>query len=75
MPIFLFPAITVKNLDDQTNKWTLEVVPALNPDKTYKLTIVYTGINRNDMHGFYRSSYKKEDGSDRYVRPAIIFRN
>lgn len=44
--------------DNITHKFTVILESPLNKDESYDLNFKYTGKLRNDMTGFYRSSYK-----------------
>ncbi|KAH8149022.1 uncharacterized protein LAJ45_06998 [Morchella importuna] len=61
-----YTPVNVEHTDDiQTTTWTFkDVIPA---GTTATLTIKYTGILNNNMAGFYRSSYKDQDGSTKYM--------
>jgi len=56
----------VKNLDysnynETTNKLTLKITPDEPITKgEYEITLEYTGMHGDDMHGFYRSYYVNE---------------
>jgi len=55
--------------DDTTNIYTLTLRngTTFTPDAIYKIKINYTGYLRDDMAGFYRSSYTTADGEKRWL--------
>jgi hypothetical protein len=56
-----------QSYDDTTNIYTLTLSDGktFRPNKFYKIKINYTGYLRDDMAGFYRSSYTTADGEKR----------
>lgn len=50
-------SIIGNQVDPITEKYTIILTTALEPNQTYTLTFDYTGKLRTDMHGFYLSSY------------------
>lgn len=50
-------SIIGNRVDPITEKYTIILTTALEPNQTYTLTFDYTGKLRTDMHGFYLSSY------------------
>lgn len=53
--------IVSSNFDNVTDKYTLKLAQPLVKDEAYVLSFKYTGNLRNDMIGFYRSSYKNDN--------------
>lgn len=56
--------ITVKDLKLVAKNEQLIIIldePGLTADREYKVKIVYSGEIRNDMTGFYKSSYKDDE--------------
>jgi hypothetical protein len=51
--------------------YTISLQPALEAGQTYVLNITFTGLLRDSLYGFYRSSYKVENGTTVYVLFAI----
>lgn len=52
--------------DPRTHKYTLGLEKALPENRQYVLSLQYVGSLRNDMFGFYRSSYE-EDGQIKWL--------
>jgi hypothetical protein len=52
--------------------YTIRLEPALEAGQTYILDISFTGLFKESLYGFYRSSYKDENGTKLYV--LITFR-
>lgn len=50
-------SIIGNEVDPITEKYTIKLTTALEPNQTYTLTFDFTGKLRTDMHGFYLSSY------------------
>ena len=46
-----------------TDKWTIPLADKLSLTARYVLEVDYTGYMRDDMHGFYRTYYKKNNES------------
>lgn len=59
----LFPQIDVKHTEynNATEKFVIKLAKSLAKDETFNVIFNYTGNLRDDMTGFYRSSY--EDGN------------
>lgn len=54
-------SIIGNHVDPITDKYTIKLTTALEPNQTYTLTFDYTGKLRTDMLGFYLSSYVEGD--------------
>jgi hypothetical protein len=52
--------------------YTISVEPALQAGQTYSLDIPFTGLLKESLYGFYRSSYKDENGIKMYVLLHLI---
>lgn len=53
--------------DDKKELCTISVEPALEAGHTYVIDIEFTGLLHSSLYGFYRSSYKDENGTKKYV--------
>ena len=53
--------------NEEAETATLELSEEIAAGGDVLLKIVYTGILNDKLNGFYRSKYKGEDGSDRYL--------
>jgi hypothetical protein len=47
--------------------YTISLVPGLEAGQTYILDIRFTGLLKDSLYGFYRSSYTDENGTKMYV--------
>ena len=58
---------TYNSFNETTNIYTLNLSnnQKLKPNERYRIHINYTGFLRDDMAGFYRSSYTTADGEKR----------
>jgi hypothetical protein len=61
--------LRVKGLIREENKemYKISLEPALEARQTYILDISFTGLIKDSLYGFYRSSYKDENGTKMYV--------
>ncbi|XP_031787739.1 uncharacterized protein LOC107982070 [Nasonia vitripennis] len=64
--------VVLKDENEDDLKRDFKVITSESKEKfvkgtDYVLTIVYIGILHNDMRGFYRSSYKNDDGEVRWL--------
>ena len=57
--------ISSQKLTVENDKYVIELKEALEKGKEYQLNFDYIGQMENDMHGFYRSSYKDSKGKER----------
>jgi hypothetical protein len=61
------PRVTGHITDVRKDMYTISVEPALQAGHTYILDIPFTGLLKESLYGFYRSSYNDENGTKMYV--------
>jgi hypothetical protein len=61
------PHVTGRIQEPQKEMYTISLEPALEAGGTYILHITFTGQLKDSLFGFYRSSYKGENGTKMYV--------
>lgn len=66
------PRVTGRVHEQRKEMYTISLEPALEAGQTYTLDIGFTGLLKDSLYGFYRSSYKDENGTKMYV--LITFR-
>jgi hypothetical protein len=61
------PHVTGRVHEQRKEMYTISLEPALEAGQTYILDISFTGLLKDSLYGFYRSSYKDENGTKMYV--------
>jgi hypothetical protein len=61
------PHVTGLVQEPRKEMYTISLEPALEAGQTYVLDIAFTGLLKDCLYGFYRSSYKGENGTILYV--------
>jgi hypothetical protein len=59
--------VTGRVQEQRKEMFTISLDPALEAGQTYILDIPFTGLLKDSLYGFYRSSYKDENGTKMYV--------
>jgi hypothetical protein len=72
LPLGTPPRVTGRVHEQSKEMYTISLEPALEAGRTYILDINFTGVLKDSLYGFYRSSYKDENGTKMYV--LITFR-
>lgn len=57
------PRVTGRVPEQRKEMYTISLEPALEAGQTYILDISFTGLLKDSLYGFYRSSYKDENGT------------
>ncbi|PNF24028.1 hypothetical protein B7P43_G08642 [Cryptotermes secundus] len=63
LPLGTPPRVTGRVHEQRKEMYTLSLEPALEAGQTYILDISFRGLLKDSLYGFYRSSYKAENGT------------
>jgi puromycin-sensitive aminopeptidase len=54
-------------LEDEAQRATIAFDEVLSPGAGYRLTLRFTGVLNDHLHGFYRSTFEADDGSEQVI--------
>jgi puromycin-sensitive aminopeptidase len=55
------------SLDEEAQRATITFDEALEPGSGYQLALRFTGVLNDHLHGFYRSTFTADDGSEQVI--------